>query len=109
MSSRRAWRRINFEAIFDGFNPTDFEDEVRKRWSETSAFQQSAERTKTYREAEWQAIKDELDAIWTDAAKAMQAGEAPTSEAAADIVERHRLHVSRCFYDLPPDHACQPC
>jgi hypothetical protein len=33
---------------------------------------------------------------------AMEAGEAPSSEAATDAAEAHRLHIHRRFYDL--DH-----
>lgn len=93
---------IDFKAIFDGFDPADYEDEARKRWAETNAFTQTTERTKAYAEEDWATLKTELNDIWAAAAKAMHDGISPTSEAAAEIVERHRLHVCRWFYDLSP-------
>lgn len=95
-------RAIDFEAIFDGFDPVDHEEEVRTRWGKTDAYAQSAKRTKDYTEADWRAMKAEAAEIWSAAAEAMHAAVTPTSETAADIVERHRLHICRLFYDLSP-------
>ena len=93
---------IDLKQVFDGFDPADYEAETRARWGETDAYAQSARRTKSYTEADWSALKAELDEIWSDAAEAMRAKVAPTSNAAASIVERHRRHVHRWFYDLTP-------
>ena len=93
---------INFRAIFDGFDPADFEDEVAGRWGDTEAFSQSSERTRHYTETDWKTIKAEADAIWVSAADAMRAGVLPSSQTAAETVERYRLHVCRWFYDLNP-------
>ncbi|MBO6636685.1 MAG: MerR family transcriptional regulator [Roseitalea sp.] len=95
-------RAVDFKLIFDGFDPADHEEEVRTRWGETNAYAQSAKRTKDYTEADWRAMKAEAAEIWSAAAEAMHAAAAPTSETAADIVERHRLHICRWFYDLSP-------
>ena len=94
--------RIDVKAIFDGFDPADYEEEVRERWGETEAYAESAKRTKAYTDADWKLIKAELDGVWTDAAKAMRAGTPPDARAALDIVERHRQHICRWFYDLSP-------
>ena len=95
-------RVIDFKQVFDGFDPADYEAETRARWGESDAYAQSAQRTKSYTDADWSALKTELDGIWSDAAEAMRAEVAPTSDRAASIVERHRRHVHRWFYDLTP-------
>lgn len=96
---------VDFEAIFDGFDPDDHRDEVSARWSESEAYAQSARRTKDYDESDWAAVKDELDGILSDAARAMEADTPVDASRARDIAERHRLHICRWFYDLtPPAH-----
>ena len=94
---------IDFKAIFDGFDPADYETEAQNRWGETDAYKESARRTKSYSDADWTLIKSELDAIWTDAAQAMRQGAAADSYIALEIVERHRKHIHRWFYDLTPE------
>lgn len=84
-------------AMFDGFDPGDYREEVAARWSQTDAYRESALRTKAYRDADWTLIKSELSMIWKDAALAMQQGEGPESEKAFQIVERHREHICRWF------------
>lgn len=91
----------DFEALFDGFNPADYEQEVAERWGNTDAYRQSAQRTSTYGEAEWKAIRDELDTIFADAAQAMRAGQPTDGRVALDLVERHRQHICRWYYNLP--------
>ncbi len=93
---------VDFEALFDGFNPDDHEDEAHARWGQTEAYAQSAQRTKRYGESDWTAIKDELHGIFSDAAAAMRADTQADSGCALDLAERHRLHVCRWFYDLSP-------
>ena len=93
---------VDFEAIFDGFDPDDYEEEAYARWGESEAYARSAQRTKDYGESEWAAIRDELDDILSDAAAAMSADTPVDGREALDIAERHRLHICRWFYDLPP-------
>ena len=93
---------VDFETIFDGFHPGDYDEEAQARWGETAAYAQSAQRTKDYGESEWTAIKDELDNILSEAAAAMSADTPADSRRALTIAERHRLHICRWFYDLPP-------
>lgn len=97
-------QEIDFESLFDGFNPADYEEEVRERWGNTDAYRRSAQRTSTYSEADWKTIRNELDAIFADAAKAMLAGEHTDGRVALDLVERHRQHVCRWYYDLSRDN-----
>lgn len=94
---------IDFEGMFDGFNPTLYRDEVKARWGTSVAFEQSANRVKNYTEKDWKVIKAEADRILEDAATAMAAEVAPDSGTALEIVARHRLHNCRWYYDLSPE------
>ena len=90
----------DLKQIFDGFDPSDHEEETAQTWGDTDAFQESTRRTKSYGDAEWRAIKQELDGIWTDAATLMQSGVASTGAEALAIAERHRQHIDQWFYPL---------
>lgn len=91
---------MDLKALFDGFDPSGFEEEAKQRWGDTDAWSESSRRTKKYGEPEWRQIKDEMNSIWSDAAEAMKAGEASDGDVARAIVERHRRHVDRWFYPL---------
>lgn len=84
--------------VFDGFDPTEFEEEVEERWGGTDAFAESAKRTKRYTKDDWKAIKAEADRI-NDAFLALMAdGTDPGSESASQVAERHRAHITKWFY-----------
>lgn len=84
--------------LFDGFDPSQYEDEARERWGDTDAYQESARRTKRYGRAEWAQIKQEAEAITHDLAALLRAGTPPTSPQARAVIERHREHITRWFY-----------
>jgi len=88
----------DFKAMFDGFNPADHEDEARERWGNTDAYKESARRTRQYGKAEWQAIRDESEAIYARLAQLMQQGAAASDPAVQAAVEDHRKHIERWFY-----------
>lgn len=90
------------QVMFEGFDPTEYEDEARERWGDTEAYRESARRTAAYGETEWREIRAEWDAIVAELAAVMAAGEPADSERACAAAERHRQHISRWFYDCPP-------
>jgi MerR family transcriptional regulator, thiopeptide resistance regulator len=83
--------------VFGDFDPTQFADEVEQRWDDTNA--ESKRRTAKYGKAQWQAIKQEAEAIEAALANAMAAGLPADNEDVMDIAEQHRQHISRWFYD----------
>ena len=91
-------RDLNVEELFEGFNPSQYEEEVRDRWGKTEAFIESAKRTKGYSPDEWKAIKAEHAALCDAAYAALKAGKSPSDAAVMDIAERHRLYIDRWFY-----------
>jgi DNA-binding transcriptional MerR regulator len=99
-------RKAKFEKIFDGFDPGRYEDEAKQRWGDTEAYKISAQRTKSYSEADWRRVKDEQAAIYADALAAMQDGVRSDERRAMDVAERHRLSIDRWFYPCSPKMHC---
>ena len=84
--------------VFGDFDPTEYAEEVRERWGDTDAYQESTRRTARYGKADWLEIKAESEDIgrrWIDA---LRSGIDPTSDAATDIAEAGRLQIDRRFY-----------
>lgn len=90
------------ELFGDGFTD-EYRAEAEERWGDSDAWRQSASRTKRYSKADWAAVKAEMDANNAAFVAAMNAGEPPTSAAAMDAAEAHRMHIHTRFYDV--DHA----
>lgn len=51
------------KAMFDGFDPSQYEEEARQRWGHSKEFQQSVERTKRYTKGDWEGIQQEIGQI----------------------------------------------
>ena len=102
LAAHRNGTPIEETSMFDGFDPTEYEDEVRERWGHTEAFQESARRARGYGEAEWSEIRGESSEIVAELVAAMLAGEPADGPAARALAERHREHISRWFYPCSP-------
>jgi MerR family transcriptional regulator, thiopeptide resistance regulator len=94
--------RLEETNMFEGFDPSEYEDEARERWGRTEAYQESARRTRGYGRAEWDAIRREGAEIVDELVALMRAGEPATGAAARALAERHREHLSRWFYPCSP-------
>lgn len=90
-------------ALFDGFDPSRYEDEARERWGNTDAYKESARRTSRYTKADWERYKAESHAIMSDAAELFRSGAAPDGAEAMAVAERHRLSIDRWFYPCGPE------
>jgi MerR family transcriptional regulator, thiopeptide resistance regulator len=88
--------------MFDGFDPSEYEDEARERWGDTDAYRESARRTRSYAEAEWASIRSEAEAIVRELVALKRSGEPADGAAARAVAERHREHISRWFYPCSP-------
>jgi DNA-binding transcriptional MerR regulator len=97
---------VDMKNIFDGFDPGQYEDEVKQRWGTTDAYRVSARRTKSYTEADWRTLKAEQAAIYADALGALNDGVSADDARAMDIAERHRLSIDRWFYPCSPKMHC---
>src|SRR5262245_15994911 len=98
--------KVDMKKIFDGFDPKQYERETEQRWGNTDAYKTSVQRMKSYKQADWSALKAEQAAIYTDALAALRAGVSADDERAMDIAERHRLSIDRWFYPCSAKMHC---
>jgi DNA-binding transcriptional MerR regulator len=86
------------KSLFDGFDPSQYEEEVQQRWGHTDAYKESARRTKQYGKADWDRYKREAQAIGERIVERLRAGAPPDDPALQAAVEDHRLLIDRWFY-----------
>jgi len=102
LMAHRNGKLIEEARMFEGFDPTEYEDEVRSRWGDTEAYKESARRAQAYSEEAWLQIRRESSEIVRDLGAAMRAGSPADGPAARALAERHREHISRWFYPCSP-------
>jgi MerR family transcriptional regulator, thiopeptide resistance regulator len=85
--------------VFGAFRPEDYASEAEQRWGDTDAWTESKRRTAGYGKSDWTVITEDSTAIERGMARLLAAGEAPNCEAAMDLAEQHRQHITRWFYD----------
>jgi MerR family transcriptional regulator, thiopeptide resistance regulator len=88
--------------VFGEHDPAQHAAEAEERWGETEAWAQSQRRAAAYTKEDWLRITAESAGIEQRLADALRAGVAPDSAPAMDLAEEHRRHISRWFYDCPP-------
>ncbi|MBT2225397.1 MerR family transcriptional regulator [Nonomuraea sp. NEAU-A123] len=84
--------------VFGGFRPEDHEAEVERRWGGGEQYEQSRRRVAAYTKADWLQLKAEAAAVLGDLVAVFEAGLPPDGQAAMEVAERHRGHISRWFY-----------
>ncbi|MFF4827864.1 MerR family transcriptional regulator [Streptomyces sp. NPDC001312] len=93
--------------VFGDHDPEQYADEVRQRWGDTEAYQQSQRRTASYTKEDWKRLTEEQDAIHRRMAALLDAGTPAGSEAAMDVAEEHRRFISGSYYDCGHEmHTC---
>lgn len=101
MTDRPATAAELHELFGDGFDD-GYAEEAEERWGESEAWAQSQARTRRYTKADWQAVKEEGEAVTVAFVAAMEAGEPATSEAAMDAAEAARRQIDERFYACSP-------
>lgn len=86
------------KSMFEGFDPSQYEEEAKQRWGHTDAYKESTRRVKQYSKADWDRYKQEVQAVAERIVERMRAGAPPTDEAVQAAVEEHRLLIDRWFY-----------
>jgi DNA-binding transcriptional MerR regulator len=84
--------------VFGDHDPAEFEDEAKERWGDTDLYEESRRRTKTYGKDQWKEAGAEGQAIGEKFAELLATGADATGDAAMDLAEQHRQHISRWFY-----------
>ena len=97
---QQPWTDADLRALFDGFDPAQYEAEVEQRWGDTPEFRESKRRTARYGPREWAAMKAEAAALNARLVELCKAGVAPRSFEAAQAVDAHRSHIDRWFYPV---------
>jgi DNA-binding transcriptional MerR regulator len=102
MEARKMGINLTPEEKFDLFgakDPEQYAEEAEQRWGGTEEYAESQRRVSRYTKEDWKRIQAEV-ASWSERYDAlMAAGEPPTGEAAMDMAEEHRQHISRWFYE----------
>jgi DNA-binding transcriptional MerR regulator len=86
------------KSLFDGFDPSRYEEETEQRWGHSDSFAESKKRTSRYTPEDWQRFTAEQAAIYGAAFDALRAGKPPTDPDALAAAERHRESIDRWFY-----------
>jgi len=94
---------MEVDDMFAGFDPADYEDEVKERWGNTDSYREAGRRTKGYTKADWAELQQESGAILESLADLMRAGTGAGSDAAIELADEHRLHIDRWFYPCSPE------
>lgn len=89
--------------VWREFKSDAYEEEAKQQWGHTDAYKESKRRTNRYTKQDWEALGKEAEQIYRGVAALMEAGTPPTSEAAMDLAERHRQHISHWFYPCPKE------
>ncbi|WEO96141.1 MerR family transcriptional regulator [Streptomyces sp. FXJ1.172] len=93
--------------VFGDKDPEQYRDEAEQRWGNTEAYAESQRRAATYTKEDWQRIKAEVDDWQERYAALVAAGEPAAGEAAMDLAEEHRQHMTRWYFEVPYElHRC---
>lgn len=84
--------------VLEGFDPDQYEDEVKEKWGQTDAYKESARRTKQYSKDDWARYKQEANNLNEQMAALMDDGHYPDSAEALAVVEKMRLQIDTWFY-----------
>ena len=89
------------ENVMKAFDNTEFEKykaEAREKWGNTKAYQEHAEKTKSYSKDKWNDLAAGMDAIMGQFAESMKHGDTPDSDAAQDLVKALQSHITEHYY-----------
>jgi hypothetical protein len=89
--------------VFGGFDPSEHQAEAEQRWGHSKAYKESVRRTASYGKEDWTQMRQEADELNAAFVRLMADGTPPDSKAAAALVDRHRAHISKWFYDCTPE------
>lgn len=88
---------------FGDFDPDVFAEEAKERWGDTGAYAESARRTGSYTADDWQDVSAEAEKVNQGFLRLMAAGTPADSAEAAALVDAHRTHITKWFYECTPE------
>ena len=75
-----------------------YKTEAQKRWGDTAAYGEHAEKTAGYTEQKWSSLHAAMDTMMAEFAACMNRGEAAESAAAQDLVKKLQSHITENYY-----------
>ncbi|WP_069768452.1 MerR family transcriptional regulator [Streptomyces sp. LUP30] len=110
MEARKMGINLTPEERFEVFgdkDPGQYAEEAEQRWGGTEEYAESQRRVARYTKDDWKRLQAEVD-DWSGRYSALvAAGEPATGDAAMDLAEEHRRHISAWYYDCPYEmHRC---
>ncbi|MEU6279430.1 MerR family transcriptional regulator [Streptomyces sp. NPDC047028] len=110
MEARKMGINLTPEERFEVFgdkDPEQYREEAEARWGDTEAYAESQRRAAAYTKEDWKRIQAEADEWGERYAALVATGERPSGEAAMDLAEEHRQHISGYFFEVPYEmHRC---
>lgn len=94
---------VDLKGLFEGFDPSEYDDEVEARWGDSDAYREAKNRSQGYSKDDWQVVKEEQDVLMRRMAALLHDGLAPESTRAIAVAEEHRLYIDRWFYPCSRD------
>lgn len=92
----RMLTRDEMKELFDGFDPAEYEEEVRRHWGGSREFEESIKRTRKYTKADWQKLSADSGEIYGNLARLMDRD--PGDEEVQKWVGRWHQHINQWFY-----------
>ena len=81
-----------------GLQMKNYENEVRERWGETSAYREHEQKTKNYTKEKWAEANDGLMAIFAEFAACKENGASADSTEAQYLVTKLQTHITAHYY-----------
>ena len=88
---------------FGDFDPEEHAEEAKERWGGTDAYAESERRTGSYTVDDWQRVSAEADELNEGFLRLMADGTPADSTKAAALVDAHRAHITKWFYECTPE------
>jgi len=88
---------------FGDFDPDEYSEEARERWGGTDAYAESERRTGSYTVEDWKQVSAEADEVNQGFLQLMESGTPADSIEAAALVDTHRTHITKWFYNCTPE------
>ena len=88
---------------FGDFDPEEHAEEAKERWGGTDAYAESERRTGSYTVDDWQRVSAEADELAQGFLQLMADGTLADSTKAAALVDAHRAHITKWFYECTPE------
>ena len=84
--------------IFDNSEFEKYKAEAQKKWKNTNAYKEYAEKTKKYSKQKWNNLAEGMDHIMGEFAICMKNGNIPNSGEAQNLVKMLQSHITENYY-----------